>query len=58
MTTLVPTGPLVGENEVIVGTPAAAAMKFAVLGVSVAGVSTVIGPAVHPQVPSPSPGCR
>ncbi len=35
-------------NDVIVGTPAAAGMKFAVLAVSAAGVSTVIGPAVAP----------
>ena len=48
MTTLDPTAPLVGENDVIVGTPAAATMKFAVLAVSAAGVSTVIGPAVAP----------
>jgi hypothetical protein len=48
MTTLAPADPVVGANEVIVGTPAAAGMKFAVLAVSAAGVSTVIGPAVAP----------
>ena len=48
MTTLAPADPLVGANEVIVGNPAAAGMKFAVLAVSAAGVSTVIGPAVAP----------
>ena len=48
MTTLVPTLPVVGRNDVIVGTPAAAGMKFAVLALSAAGVSTVIGPAVAP----------
>ena len=48
MTTLDPTDPVVGANDVIVGTPAAPGMKFAVLAVSAAGVSTVIGPAVAP----------
>jgi hypothetical protein len=48
ITTLAPVDPVVGANEVIVGTPAAAGMKFPVLGESVAGVSTVIGPAVAP----------
>ena len=35
MVTMAPTAPLVGVNDAIVGTPAVAAMKFAVLGVSV-----------------------
>ena len=48
MTTLAPVDPVVGANDVIVGTPAAAGMKFVVLGVSAAGVSTVIGPAAAP----------
>ena len=48
MTTLDPTLPVVGAKDVIVGTPAAAGMKFVVLAVSAAGVSTVIGPAVAP----------
>lgn len=48
MVTLVPDVPLVGENEVIVGTPAAAAMKFCVLVVSPLGASTATVPVVAP----------
>ena len=48
MTTLDPTAPLIGKNDVIVGTPAAATMKFAVLTVLPVGASTEIGPLVAP----------
>ena len=48
MMTLVPTDPVVGENELIVGAPAAAAMKFAALGCRQPESTTVIGPAVAP----------
>jgi len=48
MTTLEPTPPLAGVKEVIVGTPAAATMKFAVLTVLPVGASTAIGPLVAP----------
>jgi hypothetical protein len=48
ITTLVPGDPVVGVNDVIVGTPTAAGTKFTVLGVLTAGVTTVIGPVVAP----------
>jgi len=48
MTTLDPTAPLVGRNDEIVGTPAAATMKFVVLIVLPVGASTEIGPLAAP----------
>jgi hypothetical protein len=48
MVTLLPDVPLMGENEVIVGIPAAATMKFCVLVVSPLGASTAIVPDVAP----------
>ena len=48
MTTLDPTAPVLGANDVIVGTPAAATMKFVVLTVLPDGASTAIVPLVAP----------
>jgi hypothetical protein len=48
MVTLLPDVPLVGANEVIVGTPAAATMKFCVLVLSPLGASTATVPVVAP----------
>jgi hypothetical protein len=48
MVTLMPDVPLMGENEVIVGIPAAATMKFCVLVVPPLGASTAIVPDVAP----------
>jgi hypothetical protein len=44
MTTLVPTGPLVGANELTVAGPGAVASKMSMLAVSGLGVLTLIGP--------------
>ena len=44
--TIVPTGPLVGENEVIAGGPLVVTMKSVLLVAVPRGVVTVIGPVV------------
>src|SRR4029453_3782448 len=47
--TEVPTGPLVGLNDVIVGAPVAVTVKFVELGAGPLGVVTEMGPVVAPE---------
>jgi len=49
MVTTVPTGPLVGENEVMVGAGGVVTVKSLVLVAVPSGVVTLIGPVVAPH---------